>query len=154
MNRRAIMLGGVALMVMGQQGWSAEGNFDYTLSDAEWRAKLSDLSYRVLRQETTERAFTSPLDKETRAGTYFCAGCDLAAFSSQHKFDSGTGWPSFWQPLPDAVRTKEDRSLFGSRTEVHCRRCGGHFGHVFSDGPQPTGKRYCMNGASLTFRAV
>ncbi|MFN3722909.1 MAG: peptide-methionine (R)-S-oxide reductase MsrB [Paracoccaceae bacterium] len=154
MNRRAIMLGGVALMVMGRQGWSAEGNFEYTLTDAEWRAKLSDLSYRVLRKEATERAFTSPLDKETRSGTYHCAGCDLPAFSSQHKYDSGTGWPSFWQPLPDAVRTKEDRSLFGSRTEVHCRRCGGHFGHVFSDGPQPTGKRYCLNGASLTFRAA
>lgn len=152
MNRRAVVMGSVALMVLGRSGWAAEGVFEYQLTEAEWRAKLSDLSYRVLREEATERAFTSPLDKETRAGTYHCAGCDLPAFSSQHKYDSGTGWPSFWQPLPDAVRTKDDRSLFGVRTEVHCRRCGGHFGHVFGDGPQPTGQRYCMNGAALTFR--
>ena len=158
MNRRAVILGGVALMVAsqvpGRLAWAAEGTFEVELTEAEWRAKLSDLAYRVLREEATERAFTSPLDKETRAGTYHCAGCDLPAFSSQHKYDSGTGWPSFWQPLPDAIRTKDDRSLFGTRTEVHCRRCGGHFGHVFSDGPQPTGKRYCMNGVSLAFRAA
>lgn len=152
MNRRAVVMGSVALMVLGRSAWAAEGVFEYQLTEAEWRAKLSDLSYRVLREEATERAFTSPLDKETRAGIYHCAGCDLPAFSSQHKYDSGTGWPSFWQPVPDAVRTKDDRSLFGVRTEVHCRRCGGHFGHVFGDGPQPTGQRYCMNGAALTFR--
>ena len=152
MNRRAVVMGSVALMVLGRSAWAAEGVFEYQLTEAEWRAKLSDLSYRVLREEATERAFTSPLDKETRAGIYHCAGCDLPAFSSQHKYDSGPGWPSFWQPVPDAVRTKDDRSLFGVRTEVHCRRCGGHFGHVFGDGPQPTGQRYCMNGAALTFR--
>ncbi len=152
MNRRAVVMGSVALMVLGRSAWATEGVFEYQLTEAEWRAKLSDLSYRVLREEATERAFTSPLDKETRAGIYHCAGCDLPAFSSQHKYDSGTGWPSFWQPVPDAVRTKDDRSLFGVRTEVHCRRCGGHFGHVFGDGPQPTGQRYCMNGAALTFR--
>jgi peptide-methionine (R)-S-oxide reductase len=152
MNRRVFLSGGVALLAMGQGAFAAGGSFEVTLSEAEWRAKLTDLQFRVLREEATERAFSSPLDKETRAGTYHCAGCDLAAFSAQHKYDSGTGWPSFWQPLPDATRTKVDRSLFGSRTEVHCRRCGGHFGHVFDDGPQPTGKRYCMNGAALVFR--
>ncbi|WP_103256563.1 peptide-methionine (R)-S-oxide reductase MsrB [Tabrizicola aquatica] len=127
-------------------------SYEVSLTEAEWRARLSDMAYRVLREEETERPNTSRLNTETRAGTYHCAGCDLAAFSSQTKYDSGTGWPSFWEPLPDAIRTREDGGLFGARTEVHCRRCGGHFGHVFDDGPQPTGLRYCMNGAALTFR--
>lgn len=126
--------------------------FELTLTESEWRARLSDTAYEVLREEETERPNTSPLNLEKRAGTYHCAGCDLPAFSSETKYDSGTGWPSFWQPLPDAVRTREDGGFFGARTEVHCRRCGGHFGHVFEDGPKPTGLRYCMNGAALAFK--
>jgi peptide-methionine (R)-S-oxide reductase len=105
----------------------------------------------VLRRHGTERPFSSPLDHEKRKGTFACVGCDLPAYSSDTKFDSGTGWPSFYQPLPDAVGTSEDRSYFMKRTEVHCRRCGGHLGHVFDDGPQPTGLRYCMNGVALKF---
>jgi peptide-methionine (R)-S-oxide reductase len=128
--------------------------FAFTLTKAEWRTRLSDLAYRVLREEETERPHTSLLNAEKRPGTYHCAGCDLAAFSSETKYDSGTGWPSFWDPLPDAIRTREDGGLFGARIEVHCRRCGGHFGHVFEDGPPPTGLRYCMNGVSLRFVAA
>jgi peptide-methionine (R)-S-oxide reductase len=131
----------------------AEG-FPFTLTEAEWRARLSDMSYRVLREEETERPNTSRLNTEKRTGTYHCAGCDQAAFASTTKYDSGTGWPSFWEPLPNAIGTRADPGLFGSRTEVHCSRCGGHFGHVFTDGPEPTGLRYCMNGAALTFKAA
>lgn len=125
--------------------------FEITLSEAEWRAKLSDMQYRVLREAETERAGSSPLDGEHRKGTFLCAGCDLPLFASDAKFDSGTGWPSFFQPLEGAIGTKDDSSLFATRTEVHCRRCGGHLGHVFDDGPKPTGLRYCMNGAALKF---
>lgn len=122
-------------------------------SDEEWRRLLSAEQYRVLRQHGTERAFSSPLDTEKRRGTFHCAGCDLPVYDSATKFDSGTGWPSFSAPLGDAVGTSVDRTLFVMvRTEVHCSRCGGHLGHVFDDGPPPTGKRHCMNGVALTFR--
>ena len=151
MNRRLFMTAATALGLARRAG--AAESFEVTLTDDEWRARLTPEQFAVLRQEDTERAGSSPLDKEYRAGTYHCAGCDLPAFSSETKYDSGTGWPSFWDPLPDAIRTREDTSLFlGTRTEVHCRRCGGHFGHVFPDGPPPTGLRYCMNGLALAFK--
>ena len=121
------------------------------LTDADWRQRLSPQAYDVLRKHGTERAGSSPLDHEKRKGTFACAGCDLPLFASDTKFNSGTGWPSFYEPLPNAVGTKTDRSFFMSRTEVHCSRCLGHLGHVFDDGPQPTGLRYCMNGVALTF---
>lgn len=125
--------------------------FPFQLPDAEWRARLSPEAYRVLRGHGTERAGTSPLDREKRAGTFACAGCGHALFDSSTKFDSRTGWPSFWQPLDGAVGTTVDRSFFMTRTEVHCANCGGHLGHVFPDGPPPTGLRYCMNGVAMAF---
>ena len=125
--------------------------FEISKSDAEWRAALTPEQYRVLREHGTERAGTSPLDKEYGAGTYRCGGCGLELFASETKFNSRTGWPSFYEPLESAVETTTDRSFFMVRTEVHCRRCGGHLGHVFDDGPAPTGLRYCMNGAALDF---
>ncbi|WP_421702597.1 peptide-methionine (R)-S-oxide reductase MsrB [Aliiroseovarius sp.] len=133
---------------------AATGSFEITRTDAEWREMLTPVEYAVMREEATETAFSSPLDTETRSGTYNCKGCDLPLYSSEHKYDSGTGWPSFWQSLPDAVGTRPDNSLFATRTEVHCRRCGSHLGHIFDDGPEPTGKRHCLNGVSLTFRAA
>ena len=131
---------------------SQDTAFEITKSDDEWRRILSDAQYRILREEGTERPFSSSLNSEKRNGIFHCAGCDLPVYSSEAKYDSGTGWPSFYQSLPDAVATKEDASLFASRTEVHCRRCGGHFGHIFDDGPEPTGMRHCLNGLALEFK--
>ena len=137
--------------VLGTRARAAAASFKVSLSDAEWRAKLSPAAYDVLRREGTEAPQSSPLDHQFAAGRYFCAGCALPLFASSTKFDSGTGWPSFYAPLPDAVQQRSDSSLFMQRTEVHCSQCGGHLGHVFDDGPKPTGLRYCMNGVALNF---
>ncbi len=150
MHRRTLLASALAMIALRPA--LAEGSFEFTLTEAEWRARLSPEAYAVLREEDTERAFTSPLDTEKRAGVFHCAGCDLPLYDAAQKYDSGTGWPSFWQPLPNAIGTKEDNTFFATRTEVHCRRCGGHLGHVFDDGPQPTGKRYCMNGVAMVFK--
>ena len=140
------------MALFGTSTKAAEGEtFEVSHSDEEWRRRLTPEQYQVLRKHGTERAGTSPLDREKRAGTFVCAGCDLPLFASDTKFDSRTGWPSFWQPIEGAVRTREDNSWFMTRTEVHCRRCGGHLGHVFDDGPPPTGQRYCMNGVAMRF---
>jgi peptide-methionine (R)-S-oxide reductase len=152
-TRRNIVLGAGATLLAGGLRAIAADVFEITYTDAEWKQRLTATQYAILRQEGTERPFSSPLDHEKRAGTFFCAGCDLAVFSSRNKFDSGTGWPSFWQPLPNTIATRNDTTLGMRRTEVHCRRCGGHLGHVFDDGPKPTGLRYCMNGAALKFKA-
>ncbi len=160
-NRRTLLgtaaLGGAAAAVatvLGGRGLFGAGGpkFEVTKTEAQWRAKLTADQFHVLREQGTERPGSSVLDHEKRRGTFACAGCDLPLFSSDAKFDSGTGWPSFWKPLPNAVGMTTDTSLFMTRTEVHCRRCGGHLGHVFDDGPAPTGKRYCMNGVAMTFR--
>lgn len=145
--------GGAAATACFGGGASAEKPevFEVTKTDAEWRKLLSPEAYRVLRHEDTEYPGSSPLDGETRKGIYHCAGCDLPAYDSATKFHSGTGWPSFYEPIRNAVREKTDRTLGMTRTEVHCRRCGGHHGHVFDDGPRPTGLRYCINGVSLKF---
>ncbi|MGX7896301.1 peptide-methionine (R)-S-oxide reductase MsrB [Tsuneonella sp. HG222] len=128
--------------------------FKVSYTDAEWKKRLTPDQYQVLRHEATERPFTSPLDKEKRKGTFLCAGCANELYSSATKFDSKTGWPSFWQPLQGAVGSRTDFKLGYPRTEVHCADCGGHLGHVFKDGPKPTGLRYCMNGDAMTFRAA
>ena len=138
---------------LGGRGHKAVKSFAVSLSEDEWRRKLSPAQFRVLREHGTERAGSSPLDKQYGPGVYRCAGCGEPLFTSDTKFNSGTGWPSFWAPLDHAVETETDRSLFMARTEVHCSRCGGHLGHVFDDGPQPTGQRYCMNGVSLDFHS-
>jgi peptide-methionine (R)-S-oxide reductase len=129
----------------------ATEKFEIEKTDAEWRAQLTPEQYQILRQQGTEPPFTSPLLEEHRKGTFACAGCDLPLFSSETKFESGTGWPSFYQPLENAVGKHQDRMLGMLRTEIHCRRCGGHLGHVFDDGPKPTGLRYCMDGLALQF---
>ena len=126
-------------------------HFEVEMTDEQWRARLSPQAYTVLRREGTETPYSSPLNDEHRKGTFTCAGCALQLFSSATKFDSGTGWPSFFQPMPNAVNKQVDNSLGMSRDEVHCRRCGGHLGHVFDDGPKPTGLRYCMNGVAMAF---
>jgi len=151
MNRRTLlMVTGAALLAKPLQ--AATCGFEICRSEAEWRERLSENVYLVLRQEETERPNSSPLNEETRAGTYRCRGCDLPVYSSDAKHDSSTGWPSFFESLPNAVGTKEDRKfIFQVRTEVHCRRCGGHLGHIFDDSPEPTGKRHCLNGLSLAF---
>jgi peptide-methionine (R)-S-oxide reductase len=159
LHRRILLKGGVALAALiTTRGWTEAREMttteaiDFkTLTDADWRKRLTSAQYGILRGHGTERAGTSPLNHEKRKGTFACAGCDLPLFSSDTKFDSGTGWPSFYAPLPGAVATQTDRSFFMTRTEVHCARCLGHLGHVFNDGPPPTGLRYCMNGLALTF---
>jgi peptide-methionine (R)-S-oxide reductase len=143
---------GVAAFMFGcGKDATAKTRFAFTLTDAEWKKRLSPAAYRVLRQEDTETPFTSALNKEKRKGTFVCAGCSQRLFSSSTKYDSGTGWPSFWQPLAGGIGTKTDYKIGLPRTEVHCARCGGHLGHVFNDGPKPTGKRYCMNGVAMKF---
>ena len=165
-TRRELALGAVAFTAIAAAGAGAlrwrgrgaeaatEGHFEITRTPEEWRKLLTPEQYAVLRQEDTERPFTSPLNNEKRKGVFACAGCDLPLFSSETKFDSGTGWPSFYAPIEGAVESGKDWSFGLLREEVHCRRCGGHLGHVFDDGPKPTGLRYCINGVSLKFVAA
>ena len=161
-RRQFLVIAGVGLGLAPLTSWLGcldtvetstvtQGHFPVQKTDQEWRAVLTTEQYRVLRGHGTERAFSSPLDHEKRRGTFVCAACSHPLFSSDTKYDSGTGWPSFWQPLNDAVGTSVDRGLFMVRTEVHCARCGSHLGHVFPDGPPPTGQRYCMNGVAMKF---
>jgi len=152
-TRRRILTTAVSMAVLSAlHRPSRAETFEVTKAETEWRRLLTADAYAVLREEATEKPFSSPLLTEKRAGLYHCRGCDLAVYASEQKYDSGTGWPSFWRALPQAVGTKEDNSFFSTRTEVHCRRCGGHFGHIFDDGPQPTGERHCLNGLALRFQ--
>jgi peptide-methionine (R)-S-oxide reductase len=158
-GRRSLLAGVAAGGVMAMLGQASRGSagsapetFEVVHSDPEWRRLLTPAQYQILRRAGAEAPGSSPLDHLFRKGVYDCAGCDLELFRSDAKYDSGAGWPSFWRPVDGAVRTSTDTSLFMVRTEVHCRRCGGHLGHVFNDGPRPTGLRYCMNGAAMTFK--
>lgn len=160
MNRRTLLgTGAVAVSAIafgmtqgfGDPAQAKAKQFPVSFSEAEWKKRLTPQQFAILRQEATERPYSSPLDKEKRKGLFSCAGCNQRLFTSATKFNSGTGWPSFWRPLPGAVGTSTDYLLGYPRTEVHCARCGGHLGHVFDDGPPPTGKRYCTNGAAMTF---
>ena len=154
-NRRGLF-GAAALTAIGvaisARSIAAPTKFQVTKTPAEWRKQLGAARYNILRQAGTERPYSSPLNKEKRRGIFACAGCDLPLFPSTAKYDSGTGWPSFWREFPGNVAYQRDNSLFMDRTEEHCRRCGGHLGHLFDDGPKPTGKRHCINGLSLNFR--
>ncbi len=163
MNRRDFLLSGAAVAALvvssaallrmgGPQAARAAETFEVNKTDAEWQAILTPAAFNVLRKEGTEYPGTSPLLNEHRKGIFACAGCELPVYSSETKFESGTGWPSFWQEISGSIGKTEDRSLGMTRTEVHCRRCGGHLGHLFDDGPQPTGLRHCINGVALTFK--
>ena len=156
LDRRTMVGAGCAIAagaaLLGPRAVAATARFQVSKTPAEWRRQLGPQRYAILREGATERAFTSPLDREKRRGVFRCAGCALPLFGSAAKFDSGTGWPSFFRPLANAVVTRTDRKLIVARTEVLCRRCGGHLGHVFRDGPKPTGLRYCMNGLALKFQ--
>ncbi|HEY5820074.1 MAG TPA: peptide-methionine (R)-S-oxide reductase MsrB [Mesorhizobium sp.] len=159
-DRRTLLTMGAAAVALTAGLWGriaptrAKGTFAVSMNDDEWRKKLTPEQFNVLREAGTERPFTSPLNDEHRAGIFDCAGCEQALFDSRTKFDSGTGWPSFWAPIEKAVGTEDDSSFGMTRTSVHCSRCGGHLGHVFDDGPKPTGLRYCMNGVAMTFKAA
>jgi peptide-methionine (R)-S-oxide reductase len=161
MSRRNLLIAGIGLAGIAAfarnlftpgRAHSAAETFEVAKPEAEWKHSLTPEQFRVLRKHGTERPYSSALNNEHRRGVFTCGGCDLPLFQSETKFDSGTGWPSFFAPMDDAVRTSSDYSLVIPRTEVHCRRCGGHLGHVFNDGPRPTGKRYCMNGVALKFK--
>jgi peptide-methionine (R)-S-oxide reductase len=154
MDRRTVLTALGALVLAPSAARAAAASDKLILTDAQWKARLTPDQFDILRREGTEVPFSSKLDYEKRAGTYYCVACNLALYSSKTKYDSGTGWPSFWAPLPNAVATKTDNSLPEERNEVHCRRCEGHLGHVFDDGPPPTGKRYCMDGVALKFKAA